>query len=968
MADLIEGASLSPITLLLAERAFSLGQQGKLAEAVAPLFVSAQLGGDARTAEIAGVVAWTLAEQADAALAMGKPQDAAALAGLGHAAAPNVRCLLILCVLYSGRDQATAAYFARQLITTAEGAPGANHWAALKYVIDRTMHPSTPETGAAIIVHALEQYLTAMALADPSCVERQSTQAMLDDALRARPMPDIAVAAPGSPALQRDLHQREAEYHALMGQPELSLAHCAAVQRLCTTDPDALTREAAEIDRLMNKIPWEALAESQEATEINQAMRAILGRSVATLAELMRRLFEKGETDALQSVARLAEALPVTETEQWTEVQYFCALANGWEPEEPIAARDARACDAMIAAIDQVLAESPSTAVRFYRCLFLLERGHIDPGLADLAVLVTQNLQRPIYGALSKALRHCWESADIPHLQTAAALARSAPAQEHLEWISVLYFCEIADRWTLKGDHDAIKRAAADAVMLRTDAMLQESDSPFEFRLQRTNFFVENDLFKYALDDLFVLFSALKSNPEWEKLYGSSVSRLILNLRVPSRFPEVDRIIRYLLEDVHFDPKFLLPCYLFAVQAGRMDVAYQVAERMAQGQPEWALIPRLKDFMEVDKQTPAKILGRAPRGRHLIYANMVCWGKKFVEKMAWGSLSSLLADRNFPLFCEDCDVVFDIVTHISDVPTICALPEIAELSKYCEIRLYCLPDIEDFSRCAASTQYFVFGHAQHFTVLRAQKDNVDVLLLASDVVYANGFLDFIRKNISVEPRGLFFDGLNCALTPVRAALQDHRDGVTLTIDAATLAEIAVRNFKPLALHCFFDKTEASTKSEMSMLYLRKPFGFRIYSLCQAPVYASAAALQGLTGFDCLAVEGKLSELLLNKLSSDQVITRRTTKDLLWIELDDNDRWELIPLGDKLVSHVDSVVRFFRFSARSQARFKLFDRFVDCQVASLTHGDFIDDETEARFIAEVNRRRVTDRVLTELCID
>ncbi len=963
---------MSPITAQLAERAFLLGRQGKIAEAVAPLFVSAQLGGDARTAEIADVVAWTLAEQADTALSKGNAKDAAALAGLGLAAAPNIRCLLILCLMYGERDRAAARYFAKKLISAADRSTSPNRWAAFRYVLDLVMRPQTPDEIAWMVTQELGERLDAMAPSDPEHAEAQSIKAALEAASRDRPLPalfaEAKAGAPGSPAALRDLHRREADYHTLMGQHELAIAHCAALLTFCADDPDALRREAPEIERLVSLFAAEPPAESDDGAAIDQAIIAVLGRSLDALAGLMQGLWENRDIAALQAAARIAEASPAAETRRWIEIQHLGALAQDWLPDEPDAVRQARACAAMIAASDVVLAQNPSSGLRLQRCLFLLERDWFDAVLADLDILMAQNPSGPAYGALWTLLQRHWDSADIPRLQAAADLARRAPVQERLEWICAQYFRELAERWTPTGAPAAIEAAAASAVIERTDAMLRISPRPFEFRLQRTYFSIGHHLFRYALDDLVILFAALKGDEQRERIYGPYISRHILYLRAPWRFPEIDRVLRYLLEDTQFDRNNLLSYYLFAAQAGRMDVAYQIAGKMAEDRPEWGLIAKLRDFMEVDKQTPAVILGRAPQGRHVIYANMVCWGEKFVNKMAWGSLSSLLAEGNFPALCKEHDVVFDIITHVNDVPAICALPEIERLSELCEIRLYCLPDMEGFARHAAATQYFVFGHAQHFTVLRAQKDNVDVLILASDVVYADGFLDFIRRNVGRAPRGIFFDGLNCSLTPVRAALQDRREGPVLTIDPRSLAEIAVRNFKPIALHCFFDKTGASRKREMSMLFLRKPFGFRIYSLCQAPVYASAAALQGMSGFDCLAVEGKLSELLLGRLSPEQVITRRTTDDLLWIELDDNDRWELIPLGDKLVSHVDAVVNFFRFSARSQARFKLFERYVDCHVEGLEAGDLIDDETEARFVAEVNLRRTTDRAITELCED
>jgi len=960
---------LQPIISLLTEQAFVFGREGKIAEAVAPLFVASQLGDDARTAEIADVVAWTLAEQADAALATGNTKDAVALAGLGLAAAPNVRCLLILCCVFKGRNDAAVRFFARKLVAAADRSTSPNRWGAFRYLLDVVLRPETLDETASIVAEDLRHHLTMTPPEESEQAQATVLIGELEAALRARPLPAISNERLSSPASLRDLHRREAEYHAMLGRRDLSLAYCAAYLSLRDWGTEPSDHGDAEITQLVDQAAGGTAEEGEDRSLIAQTTIAVLGRSVEALATLMERLLESGDICSLRIIGNFAASLPVVESERWLKLQFLRAIGLDWQADEPAESREARACDGMIMLTDGVLQATPSRReLRLLRARFLIERGRLDAALADLTPLMIAAPSLAAYDTLWTVMRRHWESGDIARLRAAADLAKRAPIQEHREWIALLYLCEIADHWTPDHERGALQAIAADAVMRRTDGMLRESRSPFEFRFQRTYFSVGHDLFRYALDDLVILFAALKGNETLERLYGPYIARHILYLNVAEPFPEIERVIRYLLDDPHFDPRSLLTYYLFAAQAGRMDVAYQVAGKMAEDRPEWGLVQRLSAFMEVEKQTPAVILGRAPRGKHMIYANMVCWGERFVNKMAWGSLSSLLADRNFPALCEENDVVFDIVTHIDSVPLICALPEIERLAQYCEIRLYCLPDVEDFARAASATQYFVFGHAQHFTVLRAQKDNVDVLLLASDVVYANGFLDFVRRHVSDAPRALFFDGLNCSLTPVRAALQDRRNGPVLTIDARSLAEIAVRNFKPIALHCFFDKTGASRKSQIAMIFLRKPFGFRIYSLCQALVYASAATLQGLTGFDCLAVEGKLSELVLKKISPDQLITRETMADLLWIELDDNDRWELIPLAEKNVPQVDAIVSFFRHSGRSRARFMLFDRYVDCHVDGLEHGDFIDDETEAQFLADLSVRRENDRVLRELCTD
>lgn len=152
---------------------------------------------------------------------------------------------------------------------------------------------------------------------------------------------------------------------------------------------------------------------------------------------------------------------------------------------------------------------------------------------------------------------------------------------------------------------------------------------------------------------------------------------------------------------------------------------------------------------------------------------------------------------------------------------------------------------------------------------------------------------------------------------------------------------------------------------MKLLQTVKPFGFRVYGGMQGVVYVSAAGLKGLTGFDHLTLEGVCSEILLRKLTPEQVIVRTSTDDILWVELDDNDRTALIPLGAAMVRHIDAIRNFFVGYTRSSQRFTLFDMAVDCQVEGLLYGDEIDDETERRLLEEVKHMRLTDPIFTEL---
>jgi len=593
-----------------------------------------------------------------------------------------------------------------------------------------------------------------------------------------------------------------------------------------------------------------------------------------------------------------------------------------------------------------------------------------DAWLGRMAVIAFISPSLPV---LAPLLEQLWKRGEVTAFLAAVDLARPLPIALNNDWFTTQHAIQIADlvprgaEWVPSSvERTEIELAACDGVLSYTDRILEHRPSLAGLQVARLAYLLQKGRYTRAFQEIADLVQKIHEDESFGKLYYASVNEYILYLNAPKRIKCYEKTVQYMLNRSATSLEDLEFLYFHCGSAGALGLARQVADRLGETRPHWKVVAHLQDFLNVAAQQPAAVFGRPRTGKHVIYGNLVCWGNAFIEKMAWSSLPSLMAPRNIPALVQDHDLVIDLITHRKDLEAIRSLPELQQLAQYCEIRIYCFPDVAGFDEWTRVLPYVVFGHAQHFTLLRAQLDKVDALIFSADVVYADGCFDFVARHVSKEPRALFYDGLNCSQTPLRERLAPYRVDSVLTIDAPTLARFAMQCLKPIAESSFFHKSGASTKTSAPSFIMRKEFGFRVYSFMQGLVYASAAALEGVVGFDHLTLEGRCSELLLDKLTPDQVIVRTSTDDILWVEMDDADRTSMIPHGTALVSHLDAVRNYFVGYARTLNRFTLFEMAVDCEVEGLTFGDVIDDETEAQFLADLRAMKASDPVFTELC--
>jgi len=834
---------------VLTNYAFSLGQAGKIAEAVAPLYAARRFGGSPRADEIADVISWTLAEQAVLAIEDHRIGDARALACLGLAAAENAKCLYALAVAIGSANPPTLAHLARRLDDLAGHSEAPIRLRALTFLSEAIF--GAERLGTIVDMRDLDDRLVKLLRDLPDLEEASALLQMVRKEASGLSVPSVPVRLMGmadtANQLLGDVHRQAVDHNALEENGELAAAHYAGLLFLAQEQGHDADRRKGALRDL-----WTAFNADRAATDDMALARmgviTALSPDIEVMAVLMQRLWERADLDSLKEIATLAKSIAPVETAHWINLEYY----------------------------------------------------------TQIAALCAGPLDRP-----------------------------------------------------------AIEASALAFLIEKTDRMIAEKTGGQELRAARTFLLASQHKYNILWDDCQILLEQMKTNSNLENIYSNVISRQCMYMKKGEPV-HLDRILHYVMSDYRSLPSEKEFMFYYCSSIGRMDLAYDAAVHLAKEVPCWGALTYLKEFMRVAEQRPAAVIGRSRTGKRVIYGNLVCWGSAFIEKMAWASLPSLMSPKNIPTLVKENDLIIDLITHETNVQELLALREIQMLAEYCEIRIYCFPHFAEFFDWSKSLPYIFFGHAQHFSVLRAQQDNVDVLILSADVVYADGCFDFVARHVSDEPRALFYDGLNCSLTPLRARLAPYRKESVLTIDPQQLAKFAVETMKPIFEHCFYNMSGRSTKVSSPSLFFRKSFGFRIYSALQGVVYVSAAGLQGLTGFDHLTLEGVCSEIILEKLDPDQIIVRTSMDDILWVELDDDDRTSLIPLQADMVSHLDAVKNFFTSYARSLKRFTLFEMAVDHHVDGVAYGEEIDDATELTFLEDLKLMRTTDPIFTELC--
>ncbi len=375
---------------------------------------------------------------------------------------------------------------------------------------------------------------------------------------------------------------------------------------------------------------------------------------------------------------------------------------------------------------------------------------------------------------------------------------------------------------------------------------------------------------------------------------------------------------------------------------GATPQALELAERLAEQAPEFAAIaPLHKMATDLDAQ-PAAILGRARFGRPLLYANLVCWGEKYIDLMEQVALASLLAPGNIPALAEKADVVIELFTMPADLPRLKASPALDRLGRHCEIQIRLFPAI--VAGQGAMMDYTVYGFASHATILRGERDGADLTFLYPDVIYADGCYARIAERLTASPRAVFADGLNAYSEPMLAAMQGYRQADALVIKPNDLIETAVQHLSKRTLQSIYPSGNQWVAAQPTRIIFPMQDGLRIHAFILLPAYVSHAAYAPVLIKDFATPDGLFSEHVLNGLLDDEIEVL-SGLEFCFSEVCENDG-TLYPLLDKTIE--TGVRDYFTDYGPSRRRYQCFAKPIDYPTSTQPFAEVVSEtEVQAR---------------------
>jgi len=357
--------------------------------------------------------------------------------------------------------------------------------------------------------------------------------------------------------------------------------------------------------------------------------------------------------------------------------------------------------------------------------------------------------------------------------------------------------------------------------------------------------------------------------------------------------------------------------YGFMWSMGAMPQALALADKLARQRPEYAAIAALYEMANDLDARPALVMGRERSGLPLLYANLVCWGDRYIDLMEQAAVASLLAPGNFPALAKKADVVLELFTMSADVPRLADSHLLRRLSAHCEIRVFPFP--ESVAKHANHLGYAPLGYANHATILRAERDGAGLTFLSPDVLYADGCYAAIARRLTDEPYAAFSDGLNAYRAPVLEALSPYRENGVLTVPPLILSDVGARFPTKRTLHSLYRPGNREVCANVTRVIFPTAEGLRVHGFVMLPAYVSHAGFSPMKLKSYATMDGVFSEHVLNKVP-DKGIEVISPPEFTFIEICDDDG-AVFPLVEKTLEQ--GVLDYFVVGCFNRRRHRLF---------------------------------------------
>ena len=399
--------------------------------------------------------------------------------------------------------------------------------------------------------------------------------------------------------------------------------------------------------------------------------------------------------------------------------------------------------------------------------------------------------------------------------------------------------------------------------------------------------------------------------------------------------------------------------YILMSAIGAMPQALTLADRLTSHHPEYAVIGALHEMATDLDAAPAFIFGRARTGRRVLYANLACWGARYIDLMERGALASLLAPDNIPALAAKADIVVELFTMSADSRRLRHSPMIERLAAFCEIRIYCFPDV--VAARNKSFGYATYGYALHATALRAERDGADITFLMPDLLYANGSYATVAERLTDAPRAMFFDGPNAYATSMLERMRPFRRDDVLSVSSQDLLDASMSCLSKRTFNSLYAPGDKRTCMQPTRVIFPTALGLQTHAFMMLPVYVSHAALSPFLMKNFGTQDGMMIEHILNGVEDSQIDVL-SPKDFCYVEICEDDGL-VRDLQD--LNLTCSIRDFFARCALGRNRLRLFSRPIFLPTLAPPGVPLVSVEEADVRVREVQEMFATDPVMVDL---
>ena len=246
-----------------------------------------------------------------------------------------------------------------------------------------------------------------------------------------------------------------------------------------------------------------------------------------------------------------------------------------------------------------------------------------------------------------------------------------------------------------------------------------------------------------------------------------------------------------------------------------------------------------------------------------VIISIVIWGKSYENLFLKYFLPSMLSQGNIPGLSKIRSVVFDVYASDEVANSLNKNPPILKrLQKYCNFNIYSFADgivyNEEIKR-DGSMRYLVYGGFHHVSMIRAKKNNADIICIAPDGIHSDGSFTNYIKFLDQGFKAVLFTstrGQAEVITPFLDDIRDKNDQV-ISLTPEKIVDLSIKNIHHEFIQYLMTEENDVFPDIFSRWFFINEQGFVSRNFQLHPIAISADALKRDINFSFTTVDDTL---------------------------------------------------------------------------------------------------------------